>query len=107
MSNLRLEQTNYSNNDFNDSPLTSSSFSNGDGNPPNQSSQPDLPRRDEDEDAGCELDDAREDDVFSPTIAPDRLAAILSVQELKRLYPGRQWRLVHVNVGLQVCAKAP
>ena len=30
--------------------------------------------------------------------SPDRLAAIAAVQELKVLYPSRQWKLLHVDV---------
>ena len=30
--------------------------------------------------------------------APDRLAAILALKELKELYPQREWRLVHIDV---------
>eukprot|EP01038_Epipyxis_sp_PR26KG_P008478 gene8478-11461_t len=33
------------------------------------------------------------------SISPDRLAAIAALGELERLYPTREWRLVHVDVG--------
>ena len=43
---------------------------------------------------------ARTADIKSKveTPAPDRLAAISALQELKTLYPTRDWRLVHIDV---------